>query len=136
MRDVVLPWFEIDGTVPDLVGRRCEGFVAEQYWHAGQLRAPASVVHVRFAGQRFRLYFEHSLVFWRPTEHPPQAYAMPEIDASVTLDDIAERAGTRGLTLLALETRAIPRGVVVSFQFEPSRNIEVRCIDDRAEVAC
>ena len=127
---------EINGTQPSIEGSVCEELIAVQYWHAGELEDPANVIHLRFNGTWYRLYFDHGIIYWRQDDTPPEAFEAKEIDSSYRLDDIACSRNLRGKTLLSIQSEAIPGGSKVTFEFDSGSRLEITNANDRTNYTC
>ncbi len=121
---------EVNGTQPDLVGKRCEEMIALEYWHEGKLVDPANVVHLNFDGDWHLLYFDSGIVFWRDDTRVPESFEAPEIDASYRAFDLAEVHALRGAKLTSLEAEPIEAGSQVRFGFEGDKQITFRNVRD------
>ncbi len=119
----------INGPQPDLEGHVCEEMLAEEYWHAGKMTIPANVVHLRFSGSWYRLYFDGA-IFWRESREGPEPYEMPELHSEVRIIDLGALYDVRGRLLKRIETHAIAGGSEVVFHFAESRKVCFRDVYD------
>src|SRR6478672_3831919 len=70
---------DINGTVPDLIGRVCDGLLAQAFLQHGDLVESANILYLHVADVWHRLYFDYGIVFWRVQREQPQNYeASPE----------------------------------------------------------
>ena len=127
---------EIDGTQPSIEGKVCEELIAVQYWHAGQLDDPANVIHMKFGGIWYRLYFDHGIIYWRQGETPPKAFEAKEIDASYRLDDIASSRSLRGKTLHSIQSESVRGGSKVTLAFDTGPRLEITNVNDQTNYTC
>ena len=127
---------EINGTQPSIEGSVCEELIAVQYWYAGELDDPANVIHLKFNGTWYRLYFDHGIIYWRQDDTPPKAFEAKEIDASYRLDDIAFSRNLRGKTLHSIQGEAVPGGSKVRIAFESGPTLEITNVNDRTDYTC
>ena len=126
---------EVNGAQPGIEGQVCEELLAEELWHDGRMETPANVVHLRFSGAWYRLYFDTSEVFWRESEERPEPYEAPEIHCEVRIVDLGALYDVRGRSLERIETRFITRGSEVVLYFAGSRRVCFRNVDDRTRHA-
>lgn len=121
---------EINGTQPTIEGNVCEELLAEEYLHAGKVTVSANVVHLRFSGSWYRLYFDCAVVFWQESHERPTPYQMPELDSEVRIVDLGALYGVHGLQLEGIEASAIEGGSQVAFNFSDSRRVCFRNVHD------
>ena len=127
---------EIDGTQPSIEGNVCEELTAVQYWYGGKLVDPANVIHMKFSGSWYRLYFDHAITHWRQDNAPPEGFEAKEIDASYRLDDIASSRNLRGKTLRSIQCETVSSGSKVTFAFESGPTLEITSVNDRSDYTC
>src|SRR5688572_25084783 len=99
MTDQPLPDLDVNGQAPDLAGITCEAILLQQFVHAGVLVEPANVIHLKFAGQWHRLYFDYGIVFWRLSEGAPEPWTDTEEDWHNPVYDLGSDAGVVGSQL-------------------------------------
>ena len=104
---------DINGDPPALTGLPCDELFIQQSWYRGELVAPASVVYLRFAGERHRLYFDAGIVFWRPHDQAPEAVPPTEEGYAWPLVDLGRQFGFRGVVLDRIEAAPV-EGALVS----------------------
>ena len=78
------------GMPPSLAPQVCDEVLCEQYWHGGELVAPANVCYFRFGDTWHRLTFDHGIIFWRRQAERPKPYTMPELDGETRIDNVGE----------------------------------------------
>lgn len=122
---------ERNGHEPPIVGKVCQGLVAIELRHAGELIEPANVVFLKFDGHWHRLYFDFATIFWRASEAGPIEFEADELGSACRAVDIGGLFGLRGRVLLALSYDEISGGSAVRLEFDGNRAIAFRCIDDR-----
>ena len=122
---------DVVGDPPDLAGRRCEAFLCEPFVWEGVVEASAHVSYLRFDGAWHRLYFDHGIVFWQPSDGPPVLEPGDENPPPV---DVGARAGVVGAVLEGYRMEPTARGSRVTFAFEGGRRVVVEDTDDRTHV--
>ncbi len=122
---------EVNGVEPDIVGRTCEGLFAIEYSHAQQIVEPANVVFLSFASRWHRLYFDSSVVFWRPSDEGPEDYAAEELDATFRAQDLGARFRVVGRQLISIGYEALADGSRVRLSFEGGLEVS---FDDRNDI--
>lgn len=123
------------GVVPELEGKTCDALLVEEYWHAGELSEPAMAVSLLVEGAWHRLVFDHAIVFWRPSDGPPEPYTMPELDAEVRVADHGRRLDLVPRRIVSVEHANIEHGVEVRFEFEGADSLAFRCERDQVSFA-
>jgi hypothetical protein len=122
---------EVIGMPPSLAQQVCDEVLCEQYWHGGELVAPANVCHFRFGDTWHRLTFDHGIIFWRQQAERPKPYTMPELDGETRIDNVGERLELTGRRLVSYTARAVVGGSEVAFSFEGGRTFTLRNVFDR-----
>ena len=119
---------EINGTQPNIEGHICEELLAEEHRHSGMILSPANVVHLRFGGSWYRLYFDWGTVFWRESQEAPAPYQMPELASEIRIVDLGVSYSVRGSRLEHIETKAIEDDSEVAFRFSAGRTVRFRSV--------
>ena len=129
----------VNGDPPEIVGMPCEELLVQQYWSEGELVEEANVVHMRFDGEWYRLYFEHAQIFWRLDHRAPELASAEatilaedpgEDELAFRLVDVARQWRFRGDTLLAYDGESVENGARVWFQFAGGTRLAFQCIGD------
>ena len=121
----------VNGAPPLLAQQVCHELLFEQYWHAGELVAPANVGYFLFGDIWHRLTFDHGIIFWRQQTERPRPYSMPELNAETRIDNAGERLGLAGQRLTSCVARLISDGSEVAFSFEGGRTLVLRNVGDQ-----
>jgi hypothetical protein len=69
---------EAHGSMPIVAGKRCDGFICEEFVAGGVVQSPANVTYLNLEGTWFRLAIDHPAIFWRSQAEPPRPWAVPE----------------------------------------------------------
>lgn len=59
----------INGEWPELDNKEVEELIAQEFWYDGECKDQANVLYIRASGKWFRLYFDYSIIFWRPGDN-------------------------------------------------------------------
>lgn len=124
--------FEVNGDPPILSRKTCEGFVCEGYTFEGEPVASANVTYLKFAGEWYRLYFEHRMIFWRSYSHDPKPWEVSEEGWVCPHTDLAALAGFLGKRLTDYAMTDTPNGCKVRFLFENGAVVDIVEEDDIA----
>ena len=121
---------DINGSPPSVTGKVCQELLAEDYYFAGVLDSPASVVHFQIGCAWYRLYFDCGIIFWRNSDAPPEGCQMPELNAEFRIRDLGEDYKIRGALFDGIAMYAIEGGAEVKFSFSGNRVIYFSDIND------
>ncbi len=115
-----------DGAVPDLVGRRCDGLLVQQFWQHGVLADAADVVWLKLEGRWHQLYLDAAVVHWRSQHEPP--LQRPDSADGVfryPLVDLGRETGLDGLEIQDYRLRETEDGEALVLDFGAGGTLEL-----------
>lgn len=116
--------YTINGDEPNILGRKCEGFVLSQIQESLRITDPANVVYLKFTGDWFRLYFDGDTIFWRKDEEISLDPVNSNIDCCTTILNLNEMDGVVGFTLESIDYNSSEVGVSVKLIFLQGKILE------------
>jgi hypothetical protein len=122
---------EFIGRPPAIEGKVCEGLVCEGFDCKGESIATANVTYVKFDGIWHRLCFDPGTVHWRTSSIEPTPWAVSEEEWNYPHVDVGFAAGLIGVKLKTYRALATEHGASVVFEFENSRRVVIKDVDDR-----
>lgn len=124
----------INGDVPQIVGKRCDAFLCQDYRAEGVVEDRAYITHICFEGAWYRFYFEPFLVFWRKSTEAPEQSSEPGFEFG--LEDIGAQCQVKGVRLVSIGQEVAAGAIEVKFAFENGRSVSMLHRNDRAQVEC
>lgn len=92
--------------------------------------ATASVTYLKFGGIWHRLCFDPGTVHWRISPTEPEPWAVSEEGWNYPHVDVGLAAGLIDVPLKSYRTLATEGGATVMFEFENSRKVLIKDIED------
>lgn len=124
-----------DGAVPDLVGRRCDGLLVQQFWQHGILADAADVVWLKLDGLWHELYLDAGVVHWRPQQAPPQQRAGSAGGVfDYPLVDLGDEIGLEGWEISEFQLRETQDGEILELDFGAAGTLELTNRGDATEI--
>ena len=126
---------ETDGVVPDLVGRRCDELLVQQFWQHGVLADAADVVWLKLDGLWHQIYLDAGTVHWRSQQAPPQQE--PDSADGVfhySLVDLGGETGLAGREIRAYRLCETEDGETLVFEFGSAGSLELINRGDATQV--
>lgn len=112
----------VNGTPPELAGKRLDAVICSQFRYFGELVAPYNVIHLQVDGAWHRLHFDTPVIFWRVDDGGPEPWEIPEAGFAYPLVDLGQAEALVGQTIQAYRMEAVERyGVQVVFQLGDGR---------------
>ena len=122
----------INGEWPELENEEVEGLVAQEFWCDGECEDQANILYLRASGEWFRLYFDYSIIFWRPGDN---GFQNEDVDRSMyPLVDLGRDLGVVGSKILSCVGSLISGGAQVEFKFSNGQSLTVQSINDVTSV--
>jgi hypothetical protein len=121
---------DANGTPANLVGKRCEALLCQEYWYDDKLVEAANAVCLCADGCWYRLYFDCGIIFWRAEGGPLESLEAVEIKGSYQVIDLATSRGFRGRRIIGCEMKPIDYGSQVVLSFEGGTQLVFRNLDN------
>jgi hypothetical protein len=134
-QDKAAGMLKTDGPVPDLVGRRCDGLLVQQFWQHGVLADPADVVWLKLDGLWHQLYLDAGVVHWRSQQAPPaqRPISMHEV-FRYPLVDLGAGIGLQGRVIQGYRLYESEDGETLVLDFGAAGTLELISRGDATQV--
>ena len=119
------------GIRPELMGRRCNGFLLNQMFEDGRLLFPADIIYVRVDDEWHRLVLDASLIMWEPHPGDPQPGEAMSDEFEFRLHNLAKEGGFLGLNFSGFSKDFAGHVSRVEFCFADGRRIVFEGSGDR-----
>lgn len=124
-----------DGEVPDLLGRRCDRLLVQQFWQHGVLADAADVVWLNLDGLWYQLYLDAGVVHWRAQQAPPRQRSDSEDGIfRYPLLDLGGETGLEGRRIHGFRLRETEDGETLVLDFGPAGTVELINRGDATQV--
>jgi hypothetical protein len=91
--------------IPDLVGRRCESLVMQEYWYLGEKFKGVNVLFLKLEdGEWQRFFFDCGDFFWKEVDEPDKWQTTPEDEVHYPQTEIGQQHGLIGTAIQKIET--------------------------------
>jgi hypothetical protein len=120
---------EVNGTPSNLVGKRCEALVCQEYWYNNKLVEPANAICLCADGRWYRLYFDCGIIFWRAEGGPLESLEALELKGSYRVVDLATPRGLRSRRIIGCQMKPIDYGSQVVLSFEGGTQLVFRNLE-------
>ena len=124
---------DIVGIPPQIIGKRCQALLCQQYWYRGKFTEAALNIFLRFDNEWHRLFLYFDTIFWRPQEEEPQSWDIPEEGFEYPIVNLGKFLQVEGTTLsdLISESTEAAIGARVTFSFDNGCVVIFENKDDR-----
>ena len=124
-----------DGAVPDLVGKRCDELLVQQFWQHGVLADAADVVWLKLDGLWYQLYLDAGVVHWRSARSPPQKRPEPADGVfRYPLTNLGGEIGLEGREIRGYRQSETEEGEILALDFGAAGTLELINRGDRTQV--
>ena len=120
-----LPLSDINGTVPDLIGRVCDGLLAQAFLHHGDLVESANILYLHVGNVWHRLYFGYGIVFWRVQHEQPENYEDSPEGWTFELTDLLPSLGGSSHRIETIDFREEENRTVAEIRFGSGRAVRL-----------
>src|SRR5947209_6336025 len=101
---------QIDGPVPHLAGKVCEGLFAWQLSYCGEVIDSAHLVFLKVAGQWYQFYLDYECAYWQTISDLPAVHLFQDDKLSFELVDLLADFGLNGEIIRWFEAGRYRRG--------------------------
>jgi hypothetical protein len=123
---------EFQSEAPDLVGSRCAGVLAQEFWYEGERVSPANVLFLGVESPKgpvwHRIVLDSGLVFWR-VERAPSLLRSDDDSSQYGLHpivDLGARHGFIGRQIAAVRVMETPDADELLLEFEGAPTLALR----------
>jgi hypothetical protein len=120
---------EVNGIVPDIKNKILGEMYVQEYWYDGTLEEEANVVYLKISDNWFRLYFDHTIIFWRQNEDDFK----PFNDSTYKLRNLGVELGINNSTIIDFHMAQGETCSKVSFIFD-NKNVSFVCVGDTTSI--
>jgi hypothetical protein len=126
MTEKPLALSDLNGTQPDLIGRVCDGLLAQAFSQDGELVESANILYLHVENIWHRLYFDYGTVFWRVQHEKPENYEASPEGWCFELTDLLPCLGETSASIEAMEFREGENYTVADIQFSSGRLLRLQ----------
>ena len=125
----------INGEWPDVLNKKLDELIVQEYWYAGKQEEQANVVWLKINGAWLRLYFDSAIIFWRSSENEP-SYSAPGPNEShnYPLRNLGAELRVRDQTIVKCEPTVIVNGAQVTLSFGNGRKLTFKSVNDSTTI--
>lgn len=125
---------ELRDPIPDLAGKVCVEFLAQEYWHLGEQVSAANALLLHLDdGEWHRFFIDTGVMFWTSGSVQPSLPAS-DADHRYIYTDLGERYGIAGRAVSRIHTSDLPGGGEIRLEFSNAPRVVLRDVLDRTEL--
>ena len=128
----------VNGLVPELVGKVCESILAQEFWSEGEREEEANVVYLKADSRWTKIYFDWGIVFWRDADTGDvptvSEKSIPTSDDPFIIRDIGTELELNGKRFKKPQMVSIKNGAMVTLEFDDGSSISFRSVNDSTNI--